>query len=128
MVCSPAILIAVVAFVVWAVWGLNPRVAHGLIAAVSVLIIACPCALGLATLHVDNGGVGKGAQSGGFNQNAESPERLEKVNTLVVDKTGTLTEGAPTVTGIISLKPGGEEALLRVTAAVEKDHSIRWVW
>ncbi|EQB8222023.1 copper-transporting P-type ATPase, partial [Klebsiella aerogenes] len=114
------ILIAVVAFVVWAVWGPEPRVAHGLIAAVSVLIIACPCALGLATPMSIMVGVGKGAQSGVLIKNAESLERLEKVNTLVVDKTGTLTEGAPTVTGIISLKPGGEEALLRVTAAVEK--------
>jgi len=114
------ILIAAVAFVVWAVWGPEPRVAHGLIAAVSVLIIACPCALGLATPMSIMVGVGKGAQSGVLIKNAESLERLEKVNTLVVDKTGTLTEGAPTVTGIISLKPGGEEALLRVTAAVEK--------
>jgi len=114
------IFIAVVAFVVWAVWGPEPRVAHGLIAAVSVLIIACPCALGLATPMSIMVGVGKGAQSGVLIKNAESLERLEKVNTLVVDKTGTLTEGAPTVTGIISLKPGGEEALLRVTAAVEK--------
>ncbi len=114
------ILIAAVAFVVWAVWGPEPRVAHGLIAAVSVLIIACPCALGLATPMSIMVGVGKGAQSGILIKNAESLERLEKVNTLVVDKTGTLTEGAPTVTGIISLIPGGEEALLRVTAAVEK--------
>jgi len=114
------ILIAAVAFVVCAVWGPEPRVAHGLIAAVSVLIIACPCALGLATPMSIMVGVGKGAQSGILIKNAESLERLEKVNTLVVDKTGTLTEGAPTVTGIISLIPGGEEALLRVTAAVEK--------
>lgn len=114
------IIIAVVAFVVWAVWGPEPRVAHGLIAAVSVLIIACPCALGLATPMSIMVGVGKGAQSGVLIKNAESLERLEKVNTLVVDKTGTLTEGAPRVTGIISLNQGGEEALLRVTAAVEK--------
>ncbi|MFS2223831.1 Ag(+)-translocating P-type ATPase SilP [Pantoea sp. B65] len=114
------ILIAAVAFVVWAVWGPEPRVTHGLIAAVSVLIIACPCALGLATPMSIMVGVGKGAQSGVLIKNAESLERLEKVNTLVVDKTGTLTEGAPTVTGIISLIQGGEEALLRVTAAVEK--------
>ena len=114
------ILIAAVAFVVWAVWGPEPRVAHGLIAAVSGLLIACPCALGLATPMSIMVGVGKGAQSGILIKNAESLERLEKVNTLVVDKTGTLTEGAPTVTGIISLIPGGEEALLRVTAAVEK--------
>lgn len=102
--------------------------AHGLIAAVSVLIIACPCALGLATPMSIMVGVGKGAQAGVLIKNAEALERLEKVDTLVVDKTGTLTEGSPTVTGIISLSPGGEISLLRVTAAVEKVRSIRWVW
>ena len=114
------ILIAVVAFVIWSVWGPEPKVAHGLIAAVSVLIIACPCALGLATPMSIMVGVGKGAQAGVLIKNAEALERLEKVDTLVVDKTGTLTEGAPTVTGIINLSPGGETSLLRVTAAVEK--------
>ncbi|EDJ9099487.1 Ag(+)-translocating P-type ATPase SilP [Salmonella enterica subsp. enterica] len=114
------ILIAVVAFMIWSVWGPEPRMAHGLIAAVSVLIIACPCALGLATPMSIMVGVGKGAQAGVLIKNAEALERLEKVDTLVVDKTGTLTEGSPTVTGIISLNPGGETSLLRVTAAVEK--------
>ncbi len=85
--------------------------AHGLIAAVSVLIIACPCALGLATPMSIMVGVGKGAQAGVLIKNAEALERLEKVDTLVVDKTGTLTEGSPTVTGIISLSPGGEISL-----------------
>nr|WP_276519354.1 heavy metal translocating P-type ATPase [Enterobacter hormaechei] len=85
-----------------------------------VLIIACPCALGLATPMSIMVGVGKGAQAGVLIRNAEALERLEKVDTLVVDKTGTLTEGSPTVTGIISLNPGGETSLLRVTAAVEK--------
>ncbi|MDH8090761.1 haloacid dehalogenase, partial [Klebsiella pneumoniae] len=73
-----------------------------------VLIIACPCALGLATPMSIMVGVGKGAQAGVLIKNAEALERLEKVDTLVVDKTGTLTEGSPTVTGIISLSPGGE--------------------
>lgn len=114
------ILIAVVAFLIWSVWGPEPRMAHGLIAAVSVLIIACPCALGLATPMSIMVGVGKGAQAGVLIKNAEALERLEKVDTLVVDKTGTLTEGSPTVTRIISLSPGGEISLLRVTAAVEK--------
>ncbi|MCV5397039.1 HAD-IC family P-type ATPase, partial [Escherichia coli] len=107
-------------FVIWSVWGPEPRMAHGLIAAVSVLIIACPCALGLATPMSIMVGVGKGAQAGVLIRNAEALERLEKVDTLVVDKTGTLTEGSPTVTGIISLNPGGEASLLRVAAAVEK--------
>ncbi|MDE7638373.1 haloacid dehalogenase, partial [Enterobacter cloacae] len=88
---------------IWSVWGPEPRMAHGLIAAVSVLIIACPCALGLATPMSIMVGVGKGAQAGVLIRNAEALERLEKVDTLVVDKTGTLTEGSPTVTGIISL-------------------------
>ncbi|MBJ3641354.1 HAD-IC family P-type ATPase, partial [Salmonella enterica subsp. enterica serovar Weltevreden] len=114
------ILIAVVAFVIWSVCGPEPGMAHGLIAAVSVLIIACPCALGLATPMSIMVGVGKGAQAGVLIRNAEALERLEKVDTLVVDKTGTLTEGSPTVTGIISLNPGGEASLLRVAAAVEK--------
>ncbi|MCP6274854.1 haloacid dehalogenase, partial [Klebsiella pneumoniae] len=92
-------------------WGPEPRMAHGLIAAVSVLIIACPCALGLATPMSIMVGVGKGAQAGVLIKNAEALERLEKVDTLVVDKTGTLTEGSPTVTGIISLSPGGEISL-----------------
>ncbi|MEE1694096.1 haloacid dehalogenase, partial [Klebsiella pneumoniae] len=84
---------------IWSVWGPEPRMAHGLIAAVSVLIIACPCALGLATPMSIMVGVGKGAQAGVLIKNAEALERLEKVDTLVVDKTGTLTEGSPTVTG-----------------------------
>ncbi|MCP6582492.1 haloacid dehalogenase, partial [Klebsiella pneumoniae] len=80
------------AFLIWSVWGPEPRMAHGLIAAVSVLIIACPCALGLATPMSIMVGVGKGAQAGVLIKNAEALERLEKVDTLVVDKTGTLTE------------------------------------
>ena len=104
------ILIAVVAFVIWSVWGPEPRMAHGLIAAVSVLIIACPCALGLATPMSIMVGVGKGAQAGVLIRNAEALERLEKVDTLVVDKTGTLTEGSPTVTGIIYVATDGDLA------------------
>ncbi|MBJ2771927.1 HAD family hydrolase, partial [Salmonella enterica subsp. enterica serovar Corvallis] len=100
--------------------GPEPRMAHGLIAAVSVLIIACPCALGLATPMSIMVGVGKGAQAGVLIRNAEALERLEKVDTLVVDKTGKPTDGSHTVTGINSLNPGGEASLLRVAAAVEK--------
>ena len=93
---------AVAAFVAWAIWGPEPRMAYGLVAAVSVLIIACPCALGLATPMSIMVGVGRGAQAGVLIKNAEALERLEKVDTLVVDKTGTLTEGKPRV---VALRP-----------------------
>ena len=97
----PAVIaVAVIAFLAWSVWGPEPRLTYGLIAAVSVLIIACPCALGLATPMSIMVGVGRGAQSGVLIKNAEVLERLEKVDTLVVDKTGTLTEGKPSVVAI----------------------------
>ena len=86
------------AFVAWAIWGPEPRFAYALVAAVAVLIIACPCALGLATPMSIMVGVGRGAQAGVLIKNAEALERMEKVDTLVVDKTGTLTEGKPAVT------------------------------
>ena len=92
------IVAAVVAFGAWAVYGPEPRFAYGLVAAVSVLIIACPCALGLATPMSIMVGVGRGAQAGVLIKNAEALERMEKVDTLVVDKTGTLTQGKPKVT------------------------------
>jgi len=108
------------AFAVWSVWGPEPRFTYGLIAAVSVLIIACPCALGLATPMSIMVGVGRGAQSGVLIKNAEALERMEKVDTLVVDKTGTLTEGKPSVVAIRTA-PGIEESeLLRLTASVER--------
>lgn len=117
----PAVLaIAVAAFVAWGLWGPEPRLAHGLIAAVAVLIIACPCALGLATPMSIMVGVGRGAGLGVLIKNAEVLERLEKVDTLVVDKTGTLTEGKPSVTRIVNA-PGFDEAeVLRLAAAVER--------
>lgn len=118
MVCLLVIAIAILSFIIWGIWRWL-RFAHGLIAAVSVLIIACPCALGLAAMSIMVG-VGKGAQSGVLIKNAEALEHMEKIDTLVVDKTGTLTEGAPSVTAIISLTRGGEDALLRISAAVEK--------
>ena len=98
----PAVIaIALLAFVAWAIWGPEPRFAYGLVAAVAVLIIACPCALGLATPMSIMVGVGRGAQAGVLIKNAEALERMEKVDTLVVDKTGTLTEGKPAVTAVV---------------------------
>ncbi len=114
------VLVAVLAFLAWFTWGPEPRFAYALIAAVSVLIIACPCALGLATPMSIMVGVGRGAQSGVLIKNAEALERLEKVDTLVIDKTGTLTSGKPTVTAI---KPAGgmkESELLRLAANLER--------
>ena len=98
----PAVIaVALVAFGAWACFGPEPRMAFGLVAAVSVLIIACPCALGLATPMSIMVGVGRGAQAGVLIKNAEALERMEKVDTLVVDKTGTLTEGKPKVVAIV---------------------------
>ena len=114
------IIIAVLAFVAWMVWGPEPVFAHALVAAVSVLIIACPCALGLATPMSIMVGVGKGAQLGLLVKNAEALERLEKVDTLVVDKTGTLTEGKPKVTHVLAAGGWSEDDLLAVAASLER--------
>ncbi|WP_442885679.1 HAD-IC family P-type ATPase, partial [Amaricoccus sp.] len=95
------IVVAVLAFIAWSIWGPEPRMSFGLIAAVSVLIIACPCALGLATPMSIMVGVGRGAQAGVLIKNAEALEHMEKVDTIIVDKTGTLTEGRPAVTAIV---------------------------
>ena len=114
------IVIAALAFVAWSVWGPPPRLTYGLIAAVSVLIIACPCALGLATPMSIMVGVGHGAQVGVLIKNAEALERLEKVDTLVVDKTGTLTEGAPRVVAVKPSARFSENDLLRLAASLER--------
>ena len=114
------ILCALLAFAAWSIWGPEPRFTYGLVAAVSVLIIACPCALGLATPMSIMVGVGRGAQSGVLIKNAEALERMEKVDTLVVDKTGTLTEGKPSVVAIKATGGIEEEELLRLTASLER--------
>ena len=108
----PAVLgVAILAFTAWSLWGPEPRFAYGLVAAVAVLIIACPCALGLATPMSIMVGIGRGAGLGVLIKNAEALERLEKVDTLVVDKTGTLTEGRPAVTHVVAIGDMAEEAL-----------------
>ncbi|MBN8944542.1 MAG: heavy metal translocating P-type ATPase [Rhizobiales bacterium] len=114
------IAIAALAFAAWALVGPEPRLAYGLVAAVAVLIIACPCALGLATPMSIMVGVGRGAGLGILIKNAEALERLEKVDTLVVDKTGTLTEGKPAVTALVPAQGFSETDLLRFAAAVER--------
>ncbi|CEJ12947.1 Silver exporting P-type ATPase [bacterium YEK0313] len=114
------IVIAVIAFAAWATFGPEPRFAYGLVAAVAVLIIACPCALGLATPMSIMVGVGRGAGLGILIKNAEALERFEKVDTLVVDKTGTLTEGKPAVTAVVPANDHGEDEVLRLAAGVER--------
>jgi Cu+-exporting ATPase len=114
------ILVAVLAFAAWSVFGPEPRFTFGLIAAVAVLIIACPCALGLATPMSIMVGVGRGAGLGILIRNAEALERMEKVDTLVVDKTGTLTEGKPKVTAIRTLGQFDENELLFAAASLER--------
>jgi len=104
----------------WSIWGPEPRFTYGLVAAVSVLIIACPCALGLATPMSIMVGVGRGAQVGVLIKNAEALERLEKVDTLIVDKTGTLTQGKPAVTAIKPAAGFSEEDVLRLAASLER--------
>jgi P-type Cu+ transporter len=117
----PAVMaVAVLAFAAWSVFGPEPRFAFGLVAAVAVLIIACPCALGLATPMSIMVGVGRGAQAGVLIKNAEALERMEKVDTLVVDKTGTLTEGRPKLTEIVAAPGFERDEMLRLAASVEQ--------
>ncbi len=113
------VLIAVVAAILWATFGPQPAIAYAIVVAVSVLIIACPCALGLATPMSIMVGVGKGAQSGILVKNAESIERAEKITHLITDKTGTLTEGKPSVVDLSDPDGGDTSELLRLAAAVE---------
>ncbi|MCX6596330.1 MAG: heavy metal translocating P-type ATPase [Acidobacteria bacterium] len=114
------ILISVTTFAVWAIWGPEPRFAHALVNAVAVLIIACPCALGLATPMSIMVGTGRGAQAGVLIRNAEALEMLEKVDTLVIDKTGTLTEGKPKLVTLESADGREDVEMLRLLASLEK--------
>ena len=119
----PAVFaVAIAAFAGWSLWGPEPRLAHALVAAVSVVIIACPCALGLATPMAIMVGTGRGASEGVLVRHAEALERLERVDTIVLDKTGTLTEGRPRVVGVSSVReePSAADEMLRFAAAVEQ--------
>jgi Cu+-exporting ATPase len=117
----PAVLAAAaLAFTAWAIMGPDPRLSYAMVAAVSVVIIACPCALGLATPMSIMVGVGRGAQAGVLIKNAEALERFEKIDTLVIDKTGTLTEGRPAVIAIIPVAGTEEAELLRLAASLER--------
>jgi P-type Cu+ transporter len=117
----PAVLlVAVLTFIVWSVWGPEPRFAYALVNAVAVLIIACPCALGLATPMAVMVGTGRGAHAGVLVRNAEALELMEKVDTLVLDKTGTLTEGKPRLTQVIAMDSVTENDLLRLVASLER--------
>jgi Cu+-exporting ATPase len=120
------IAVALVAFAAWSIWGPSPAFSYALVAAVSVLIIACPCALGLATPMSIMVGVGRGAAAGILIRNAEALERLEKVDTLVIDKTGTLTLGKPTLSGVETLGNLAEDDILRLAASLERgsEHPI----
>ena len=113
--------VALLTFLIWAFLGPEPRMAHALVNAIAVLIIACPCALGLATPMSIMVGTGRGATAGVLMKHAEALEQLEKVDTLVVDKTGTLTEGKPKLMSVISISDLSEEDLLRLVASLERN-------
>ncbi len=114
------IVTAIITFVVWSLIGPEPRLAHAIVNAVAVLIIACPCALGLATPMSIMVAVGRGATAGVLVKNSEALEVMEKVDTLIVDKTGTLTEGKPRLISVVSLNGTSESELLRVAASIER--------
>ena len=126
----PAVIaIAVLTFAAWSLFGPEPRLAHALVNAVAVLIIACPCALGLATPIAIMVGTGRGAHAGVLIKNAEALEMLEKVDTLVVDKTGTLTDGKPRVVSVVAV-PGGNDRGMKMNCcawwpAWSREASIR---
>src|SRR5262249_37653950 len=114
------VLAALLTFIVWARWGAEPRLAHALVNAVAVLIIACPCALGLATPLAIMVGVGKGAESGVLIRDAEALEVLRNADTLIVDKTGTLTEGTPKLARVQPVEGFPEDEVLRLAASLER--------
>jgi len=113
--------VAVLTFIIWNIWGPDPKMIYGIVNAVAVLIIACPCALGLATPMSIMVAAGKGATFGVLFKNAEAIEQLRKVNTLVIDKTGTLTEGKPTLSQVVTINGWNEKELLQLVASIEKN-------
>jgi Cu+-exporting ATPase len=119
------VAIAVITFLVWSLWGPEPRMAHALVNAVAVLIIACPCTLGLATPMSIMVATGKGAQTGVLFKDAEAIETLGKVNTLVIDKTGTLTEGNPQLVSVTA-EGADEQRLLRLAASLSVAANTLW--
>jgi len=114
------IIVSIVAFAAWAIWGPEPALSYGLVAAVAVLIIACPCALGLATPMSIMTATGRGAQAGVLIKDAEALERFEKVDTLILDKTGTLTEGKPKLVAVLPEEGHDETEVLRLAASLER--------
>ncbi len=114
------VVVSLLAFAAWSVWGPEPRLALALVAAVAVLIVACPCALGLATPMAIMVGTGRGAQAGVLIKNAEALERMEDIDTVVVDKTGTLTEGKPRLAEVVAYPGFDEPTVLRLTAGLEQ--------
>ncbi len=123
----PAVLaVAVITFIAWFVVGPEPRLAHAIVNAVAVLIIACPCALGLATPMAIMVGTGRGARAGVLIKNAEALETLQKVDTLALDKTGTLTQGKPELMSVAAVGGETEERVVRLVASLEREASIRW--
>ena len=114
------ILVAVLSFIAWAIWGPDPALSYGLVSAVAVLIIACPCALGLATPMSIMTATGRGAQAGVLIKNAEALERFEKIDTLIVDKTGTLTEGKPKLIAVLPEPDHDEAEVLHLAASLER--------
>jgi len=114
------VIVAVISAIAWGIWGPEPKFSHALLSAVAVLIIACPCALGLATPMAIMVGTGRGAGAGVLIKNAEALERLEGIDTVVVDKTGTLTEGKPRLAGVLPSPPFSENDVLRLSAGLEQ--------
>ncbi|MBZ8134075.1 heavy metal translocating P-type ATPase [Afifella sp. IM 167] len=114
------VAVAIIAFVIWAIWGPEPSMAYAIVSAVSVLIIACPCALGLATPMSIMTATGRGAQAGVLIKDAEALERFAKIDTLIVDKTGTLTEGRPKLTDVLAANGHDENSVLALAASLER--------